>query len=42
VSTEADACPKCGHRFPRSVSSHSPIVIIGVISLALFIVWWLA
>jgi predicted amidophosphoribosyltransferase len=41
VSTEADACPKCGHRFPRSVSSHSPIVIIGVIVLALLIVFFL-
>jgi hypothetical protein len=42
VSTEAVSCPKCGHRFPRPVSSHSPIIIIGVVLLGLLIVWFLA
>jgi RNA polymerase subunit RPABC4/transcription elongation factor Spt4 len=41
VSTEATACPKCGHRFPREWSSHSPIVIIGAILLMILLVFFL-
>jgi RNA polymerase subunit RPABC4/transcription elongation factor Spt4 len=41
VSTEAVACPKCGHRFPREWSSHSPIVIIGALLLMILLVFFL-
>lgn len=42
VSTEAVACPKCGHSFPKKVSNQSPILIIGTILLGLLIVWLVA
>jgi hypothetical protein len=42
VSTEANACPKCGHHFPRGLSKQSPILIIGTIFLGIIIVILLA
>jgi hypothetical protein len=42
VSTEAIACPKCGHSFPKGISKQSPILIIGTILLGILIVWFLA
>lgn len=41
VSTEATACPKCGHRFPREVSTQSPIVVVGALLLMIFLVFFL-
>jgi|NGEPerStandDraft_6_1074524.scaffolds.fasta_scaffold178806_2 RNA polymerase subunit RPABC4/transcription elongation factor Spt4 len=41
VLTEATACPKCGHRFPREWSSHSSIVITGAFLLMILLVFFL-
>jgi predicted amidophosphoribosyltransferase len=39
VSTEADTCPKCGHRFKDAgVNLRDPVHVIGLIACAIIIV----
>lgn len=43
VSTEALACPKCGHQLRKrgDLSNQSAIVIVGSITLVLFLAFFL-